>query len=506
MKKTSKFLLTIAFSLMLVVFGKLYIDILFEFFTHQSVLSFVERLVCLVISIVLLTGIYILIHRFEGRIKRFEWLILLIFVIFMFAVQMILGQELRYIPTYDLFSVYDGATQWLVEGSFYRHYEYFYYYPNNLGELSFLTFFFGISARLGNNDFFLVGMLVNALLCAILISSTFVVCRKIFSTSEAIFSLVLYAVCPPFYLMIPVFYTDQLTMAFPVLVVMLFLFYEEVECSILKNEAWAFLITIIAFIGYYLKPTVFIAMIAIFITLLLKGKWKKFLFLLANTLVIFISLTIASNTYFYNHHLDKEVARKQNTPIEVWIYMGLNEEFGYSFEDTLFAREIEDPKERKEIIREKILERIKDYGVVGMYHHLKDKIVPVYSDGTFELSYTYIQGFVKDTPWKEILTQMGSKYGEFWKVCAYHWYSLQFFALIAYLMICKKMFGKKVKDVNMQQIYQVFPIAVSLLGLFLFLLIWEVHYRYIVNYYGFCLIMAVSGLYYLVKPYFTNKK
>lgn len=61
--------------------------------------------------------------------------------------------ELRFTPSFDLDAIYGGAIQWVETGSFSGYYDYFDWFPNNLGGLCLFYFVFKIGRFFGTDYF-----------------------------------------------------------------------------------------------------------------------------------------------------------------------------------------------------------------------------------------------------------------------------------------------------------------------------------------------------------------
>lgn len=242
--------------------------------------------------------------------------------------------------------------------------------------------------------------------------------------------------------------------------------------------------------GYFIKPTVLIVLIAIIAEMILKCEWKNTLLLVGCFALVFICSKHIFHKIFYPTYLDEQKAYELNTPVETWIYMGLNDDFGFSGDDTKYSRSFSDPIERKNGMRKAVKARIEERGIWGTINHEFEKLVTAYSDGTFELSYTFQFGLQEETSMTEFLTLTGSKYGSYWMLCAFVYYQILLFAAV--LPIINLLNIRMWK--NDYMMYSFVPM-ITLFGLQLFLMIWEAHYRYTVNHYPILLIVAVYGIY-----------
>lgn len=484
------------------VFTKLYFDIIKQDFVGRTMADVCVRVLSYIAAIAIHYGVYKFLKMKRSFLQKYTKVILPVFLVIFLGLQLYFGDLMRIIPKYDLSSVYDGAVQWVVTGTFKDFYEYYYYYPNNLGAMFTLAMLFRMAANIGIQDFYMVAVVFNCLLCVVMIYALFQICKKKFSEVEAFLALYLLAICPPMYLLGAVFYTDILTLFFPITIYYLYLCMEEkYELIWCRGERSKFNIGIfggcligivlLCFWGKLLKPTVLIIFVAIVIALILKRKYFMTGILLFATIVVMVAGSMMFDHYIYTKHLDREVATKQNTPIETWIYMGLNEKTGFSPEDTEFSRSIEDPVRRKSEVQKAIVERIKSYGMKGMYDLFRRKGLRAYGDGTFEFSGMFLYGLVNETKLTEYVTLLGSKYGAYWNYCSLLYYTNLFY-LVAFLWSALWCYKKKETS-----LIEVMIPPLAFLGLYLFLMMWEVHPRYTNNYFSILILLAVMGMRYL---------
>lgn len=483
------------FVLMALVFTKLYIDILRQDFVGRTPADVFLRILSYLAAVLVHYFVYRLLKKKQEFLERYAHIILAVFLVVLFCLQLYFGNIMRIVPKYDFSSIYDGAVQWVVTGSFSDFYDYFYYYPNNLGPLFTLTVLFRVAANFGIQDFYMTAVVFNCVLCAVMVFSLFQICKRKFSRVEACYVLYLLAVCPPVYLLGAVFYTDVLTICFPVTIYYLFLCLEEhweaIDTNRLLFIGCLLGIALLCLWGKMLKPTVLIMLVAVFIALLLKRKIALLLILMGATLIPMAAGTALFEQYIYSNHLDRDIAYRQNTPMETWIMMGLNENSGFSPDDTEFSRSIEDPEERKVQVRKVIRERIEGYGLSGMADHLRKKGIRAYGDGTFEFSEMFMYGLVNDTGITEYVTLLGSHYGTYWNVCSLMNYTNLFY-MVVFLWASLWKYRKRE-----EKLLQVLVAPLSFFGLYLFLMVWEVHPRYTTNFVPVLMLLAVMGMVYL---------
>lgn len=487
MKKFADSIYKLIYVVMAIVFIKLLWDILGRDFVPRTVAGSIGRVAEWIAGSAVLMLIYWSIRKAGKLWTNYGWVVLVLFSIVLFTAQMLLGNELRINPLYDYSAIYHGAIDWLVAGTFERFYDYYYYYPNNLGPMTFLLFWFQIASKFGCTDFYFVGMLVNSLLSVGMVVATYIVCKKLFSATEAVFSIVLYALYPPMYLIASIFYTDQLTMIFPVLIYLLYLCLDKCKSN---TGTWIYagIMAVVSVIGYFLKATAVFMLIAVVISLFLACKWKKLAMVMVTFFVVYLCFNLVFDNYIYGTHLDRDTADRMNTPVETWIMMGLNENPGFSPDDTEFSRSIEDPQKRKEVVRQEIMHRLKGFGIMGMAEHIKNKGIMVFSDGTFELSYSFLYGFQKETKLENTITLLGDNYNNYWDTCSAIWYVYLIFGVAFFVLVAVR--RVRAKEVSPELL----PIPLATFGLYCFLMMWEVHARYMVNFFSCFVLLAVGGM------------
>ena len=110
-----------------------------------------------------------------------------------------------------------------------------------------------------------------------------------------------------------------------------------------------------------------------------------------------------------------------------------------------------------------------------------------FADGTFELSYMFLFGLARDTGLTDFLTLLGSHYQAYWEGCSLPQYANLFFTAIFLFFCAKAVFQKK------EQPAVLLIVPLSVCGLMLFLMLWEVHPRYTINYFSYLIMLATWG-------------
>lgn len=470
-----------------------------------------------IISIYLLTLMYTRLSKHEMFLNQHYKTILISFLFIMLILQLSFGSMLRFQPTFDIEAIYQGSIDWMQTGSFSNYYTYFYYFPNNLGSMAFLHFIFVIASFFRFKDYTFVAIIINSILSVSTMSVVFLTCRRILGVKQAIFSLLLFAVSLPFYFIAPVFYTDALSMLFPILYYYLYLRWKD--SSNFKNRCLLFgLMGIVASIGMLVKFTVIIMVIAVTIDMLINLDRKKAIFTNIGIYIIIYLFFAIFNGYIYSHHLDSEQARQQNDPYTHWVMMGLKGSGGYNPQDYDFTRSFTDPNERRKANIEEIKKRINEYGLNGMFDLFTRKSVRCFGDGTYSLS-----DFLDDRKdSKNVLHQYlipgGNKYDLYRHICEAVLFSIMIFMLsFAFQHILGKDYFEKEKPFTKRKEhkldtgkkYIVLGPPLSVFGIYLFLLMWETNGRYFSNFLPLIFTCATLGIDYfcvLIKHFIASIK
>lgn len=385
--------------------------------------------------------------------------------------------NLRYIPSFDMDAIFGGAVQWIEEGSFPDYYDYYDWFPNNLGGMCVLYAFFRIG-RIFTKDYFLIAALGNEILLLLTFALISLSAKKLWGSLYGILTLVICGLFPPFLFMTDVFYTDSLSLLFPILIFFLSLKLEEnIEKGAWK---WCLLSGVAASIGMLIKFTVVFMVLAIGLSFLIARKWSTFIKYVVSVSAISFLVFFGFHSYMYGNHLSREMAEVKNTPYYHWIMMGLEGDGAYNPEDYEFTRSFSDPQERDKALKEEIRNRISEKGLSGMVNLYRAKLIRCFGDGTLGLS-----DFLDDNPQNDGILQQfllygGSKYSTYQFVCNLVFYTLLIFAFLGIL--------------TSFQVGNMLPLILSLGGISIFLMNWETSPRYITNFVPIIVLLAAGGV------------
>lgn len=405
------------------------------------------------------------------------------FLLFMFTLQLALSFPLRYSPAYDIGALFNGAIEWTETGSFSSYYKYFAMFHNNFGGLVLFRFWFVMMKLIGLSDYFFAACLLNALLSIAAMYLTAACAGRLFGVRGRLTALFLIFISLPFYFIAPAFYTDALTMVFPPLIFRLWLFARDRK-DFLQKLACFVLMGLALALGYSIKATVLIMLIAVIIEGMLYDSWKTWLPLAAIAAVLTVCVSFAVRSVVC-YHIGSDEANKKQVPITHWIMMGLDDWGGYNGADYEFTKSFDDPSERAEAIEKRIAERVKNLGANGLFELFDSKLDLVWNDGTYGLSDCLACPHDSDNLLHEFLVNKDGAPRKVYKhICT---------AVLAAMYLL--LLFSCVSDIftNGQSVRILAP-RLALLGVFLFFLIWEARWRYFSSYVPIIMLCAIGGL------------
>lgn len=464
------FLFLFLFTVLIVFFG----STRFEF---QPFVLFT----CTAVFLLFSTVVFGAIGKYGELLVKYDRFILLGLLGMLFILQMYFGSRLRFESAYDFAAVYKGAVQWAETGGFPEYQEYFHYFPNNLGAMAFLFLFFKAGQFCGITDYFMIGVFVNSMLILLTILCAYRICKRTIGAAGGFYCLYFFMASLPFYFMGAAFYTDSLSMLFPVLFYDLFL--QLRGSSHVKRKLLYFAMAAVICVGAMIKYTVLIMAVAVLIGLLLAGKLRQACITFSCICVSFLLLTAFFQSYLFQYHLDREQARRMNTPVTHWIMMGLNRNTGgaYSPEDYTFTRSFEGPAERDAAIRKEIGNRLRSGSFAEKAEFYSKKIEVAFGDGTYAIS-----DFLDDSPAApgkihDYLLYDGVNYMRYKYATQPALISAYVFVLLGAAAALRR--GKG---------YDIVPF-IAVFGVFLFLLFWESSSRYFLNFVPVIFLCAAQG-------------
>lgn len=466
------------YALFSVVFTWVMIYVIFQNQYHESAYLIPMTVVCLAVLVL----IYRALKKYGNISENRYRYILLVFCAVMFIIQVIISGVLEFDPVFDMGAVYHGAVEWVETGTFEGYYDYFSANPNNSGAMLFLFVIFKLCFFVGIENFFMTAAVVNSIMAVCTMAVVSVVCKRFGGVSHALFALVLFALSLPFYIIGAVFYTDALSLLFPVLAFYLYLKARDTE-DIKKQILFYALMALSAAVGMQIKFTVAVVLAAIAIDLCFSFEPKRVAAAALSTAAVLVLVSVSVNGVLYSH-LDRETVEQEDYPITHHIMMSFKGDGGYNAEDFEFTKSFDDVEERNEAVKEELFNRIENLGFAGIYDLFSVKASKDFGDGTYGFSDFLDDNPVNDSLLHEYVLYDGENYSKYSHFCTGMHIAvmlLMLFGSYGYVLVNKK------------KLHENLVPYLTVFGVFAFLMIWETNRRYFFNCLPMIFICAVMG-------------
>lgn len=374
---------------------------------------------------------------------------------------------------------------------------YFSQYPHNLFLLLVFKGLGFIFKQLGVANFWLAFSIFNTIMVDVAILFVTKTAALIHSKKSAYITLfvsILFLGFTP-YLIVP--YTDTLSMPF---IIGGFYFFCRIYTDLERNDKKLMpyiCFPIFLLIGFFIKPTTAILLIAIAI-ITVCYHFREHLRLLKLTgyfagCGLFLFLGFQGFHSFVDTMDMFDLNRNLSVPMTHYLMMGTNileTETGYSYggfnmDDIGITMSETNPEDAKKANLTEYKKRMKEFGVIGYLDFLNKKARQVTSEGDF---YWGDEGSFAD--WSEvgknILTQFVYPSGAYYRI---YTYMLQGIWILVFLGVAVSPFFQKKE--KRSELYTIARCAV--LGSLLFILIFEGRSRYLINYLPFY-VLLFSGM------------
>lgn len=468
----------------------------------------------LMISFILL---FIVVYSFFESRKQFfvfkHTIILLSVIFFLFFILQIFFVKRVYVnPTWDFGVVFRNVQAFVCDGKELAATQgdkiYFAKFGNNKGIVLFLSGILKFLQLMGFkiNETNILGycVIINCIFVQIalwLTSLIFVRLRKnylaVYMSLIMIFSMVFLFYCP-------IFYTDTISLIIPLLLFHLILSYERHPYL-----RYILIMIIVTIIGYFLKLTSIFVLLAyiVFLFLKIKGelsfnKIKKISVLIVVGILFCLVLSPINSLMQRKMGITEELLQQYEIPYSHWIMMGMYEykDFrvgGYFQEAYEYTEQFDTIDEKKKMNLEKMKQFIKERGVKGEISYLLRKGVFTWGDGLFfsldllsrEQQHTEgIYQFLYDI-----------ENGHEKEFVSYYTAGF-YYAILAYFIISlwSMLLRKRVTRFDIGRI--------TIMGLYVFLMIWETTPRYLFHYLPFIYFLSTDSIAQIAKKISRRKR
>lgn len=395
--------------------------------------------------------------------------------------------------------------------------EYFSRYPNNSFLLLAKELLFRISYLFNIKAILVVDVIFNVIAIDVAIIYIYKICKKLLGNKLAYLSFLFSVPVLGFTPYITVPYSDTLSLAFPILVLYNYILYKKSEVDKVK---YIVLMGVFSTIGLLIKPTNIIILIAISIIEIInliqkainknketfrKENIKRYLRNICIIVILLLVIYSSFNAYKrirFGESITGELEKENEFPLTHFMMMGLKptdvdgKYYGYYFEEDVnaTASHIGTSEKVKYNISE-IKARLKKMGVSGYLKFLYDKYTVSSCDGSFfygnEGTFFIEEPLLNNNFAKNIQQYMYIDGDKYYSVTIQIMQSYWIMILIGILICCIKNIFKKCDETN-------YILKLSIIGIILFILLFEGRSRYLFNYLPIFIILCMYGIYELI--------
>lgn len=369
--------------------------------------------------------------------------------------------------------------------------EYFVVYPNNLPILFLLTCFyrivcgFGISMDTDLGVYMAILLNLAVILCSVWLGSR--VARRLLGNRAAFFFLVIACLFVPYYINVSRFYTDTMTLPFPVLSIYLYLRLKESK-SRTRSLLLAAGLGLCLAAGFLLKGSCLIVAVVLVIYGILevmrrKVGIKRFALLVLTALLCFGG-SVGGWNWYVRHASWIDMSREEELtfPMAHWVMMSMSGTGGYNRTDFDYTYSYPTKEEKSQADWERAREKIEGYGgLAGFLNFEFQKIAATWGDGKYtqQIHLTWNQ---KRTVIQDFTRTDGKYYGIFYNYTTV-------FVLTMYLFFLLSI-GKGIWSKNSPRTL----IHLCIFGALLFFAFWETKSRYLLNFTPVFFLCVLYGL------------
>lgn len=480
-----------------------------DFFT--GLLPLGHRILLLATAgILMLLGILALFWHIQSSCRK-RLLYYTVFLFFLMTVIfLILIHEFRIVPLNDSHSILDQALSMarsgekpMSTGGIYTNY--FSKYSNNYALALLFVGIFRLLDRIGITDMYTPLFLLNMLCLLLGAFFTWLTARRAFGLCIAVKALLLCALNPVYYLMVFWVYSNTLSVPFLMGLIYIGLCIYSVKDFRIKS-ALAAAGGILCVLGFDLRPTTLIPVIALFAGFLLhigkrlagaavlrrgklpSGKVRDTAIPLRQTerlrwLGVFAAGIIAAgiayaavsavcSSYFYT-------VSEGNYPLTHWLMMGSHDEGRYNVADDSFTFSYP-AEEKAEATLARTIENYRTLGVRGTLRLMHKKLTVTWSDGYFAMEKRLNQNMRYSRLYAWLVTE---------KSDLFHLYCQSFWLMVLLLVILSIL--RQLRSATVRTVP--FLLLLSLFGAILFYCFWEVKEAYAIPFLPIFYLLAADG-------------
>lgn len=427
--------------------------------------------------------------------KKFFFVMLIIIVLLQISCAYYLEFDISEPGKFTDLGVIIDAAQSIIAGEVYFN-DYFYNTPYQAGIVSELVLWYQFVNLFGVKSFNISCILLNILSIDTAIIGIYFLAKEVLGCAAANISLVLSVLFTPYFSYTTYYYTDTLSMPYPVLALLLYILLEKYGKKENRNlwvlRSGYLLLGFVLALGIYIKASVAVVLIAILIHLFFSNLdfhtiIKMELMIVVVLLFQLVSFSIIDSADWFPYNLTEA----KGYPKTMWFLMGTNEQrYGaYAPEDVALMLEERTYERRSKKCVQALKERLETNGLEWYIKFLTKKNVWMWGDGKYFAS-EVLAWFPHERESK--ILEYFSQEADGKKGFCYWSQSVQIFLLIFMLLSFRK--GKQNLSVN-----PMFLVHLCIFGIFLFMSLWEARPRYLLNMAPLFILSATDGIDFIIR-------
>ncbi len=383
-------------------------------------------------------------------------------------------------------------------------YSYMQQYTNNHFVVVLFYYFYKILSMLGITEIRIPTIMLNIACIDIGIYITYRTAKRLKGLVCANLVLVFFLLCPTTYVWLTTAYTNTFSFPFVMAILYLCLWLRGGEPN-LKNIVKCILLGFAVAVGYLVRPTTILPIIAMVlfsavkffeVPLMVKRKEVRMLnpewnltkrisgkrnTLIKMAMVLLVcGVTWAGCQLLLDRHIEREKITGQ-FPVVHWIMMGLNERTGGGFagEDVSYTRSFEGVEAKKRADVARLKERVKEMWPSRLLLHGFVKLARVWAMGDDDSLKK--SSYAHDYP---ILYEWFMGSGNGWFLVYMQAFRMAVYALLSISVL---------RQLRQGDCKEIFLYTLTFLGAVLFFLIWEANMKYNICFMGIYLILMADG-------------
>ena len=335
--------------------------------------------IILLLGIIVIGGIIVRYYNFlkKTHVKN------VIYIIIFISILLVLGQiiylcNFTYHNYTDLATVHNVAIELMLNGSMNEN-AYFAQYPNNIPITLLLTGIYKVANMLGVTCYKNIGIAVNMLSMDLCILFLCLLVKQKYGIKKCALILGLILINPTFYLYLPTYYTNSLTLVFyPAL-----LFLYNCFCKN-KKVIYLILLEFLFILGFKLRATVAIMLIAILFNMVINFKMKDFI---KYAVTVLICVIVSNGVYglIENRYINFDYSETRY-PVTHWLMMGSRYSSnygGYNRIDDAFTGSFDTYDEKVKATTNEFVNRVKEGGIRNNIKRMHQKYIKLFANGSY---------------------------------------------------------------------------------------------------------------------------